>query len=79
MSDVAYFGIRHHGPGSAASLVQALQENVERGVGEGTALWIAWRVLSPWIVAAVGAWLLASWVCVYKRHGRPVARQTQMA
>jgi len=60
-------------------LVQALQENVERGVGEGTALWIAWRVLSPWIVAAVGAWLLASWVCVYKRHGRPVARQTQMA
>ncbi|WP_192256039.1 DUF5682 family protein [Mesorhizobium caraganae] len=26
MSDVAYFGIRHHGPGSAASLVQALRE-----------------------------------------------------
>ncbi|ANN60399.1 hypothetical protein A9174_29315 [Mesorhizobium loti NZP2037] len=25
-SDVSYFGIRHHGPGSAASLVQALQE-----------------------------------------------------
>lgn len=24
--DVSYFGIRHHGPGSAASLVQALQE-----------------------------------------------------
>ncbi|ESY69252.1 MULTISPECIES: DUF5682 family protein [Mesorhizobium] len=26
LSDVSYFGIRHHGPGSAASLVQALQE-----------------------------------------------------
>ncbi|ANT50388.1 DUF5682 family protein [Mesorhizobium amorphae] len=25
-SDIAYFGIRHHGPGSAESLVQALQE-----------------------------------------------------
>ncbi|ESZ49655.1 DUF5682 family protein [Mesorhizobium sp. RSR565B] len=26
MSDVAYFGIRHHGPGSADSLVQALRD-----------------------------------------------------
>ncbi|RVD52698.1 DUF5682 family protein, partial [Mesorhizobium sp. M7A.F.Ca.ET.027.03.2.1] len=26
LSDVSYFGIRHHGPGSADSLVQALQE-----------------------------------------------------
>ncbi|QKC85051.1 DUF5682 family protein [Mesorhizobium sp. NZP2077] len=26
LGDVSYFGIRHHGPGSAASLVQALQE-----------------------------------------------------
>src|SRR4030095_11626759 len=43
-------------------LVQALQENVERGVGEGTALWIIWRVLSPWLVAALGAGLLAGWV-----------------
>src|SRR5215207_7779292 len=43
-------------------VVQAVQENIQRGVGEGTALWIVWRVLSPWLVAAVGAWLLASWV-----------------
>jgi hypothetical protein len=57
-------------------LVQAVQENIERGVGEGTALWVVWRVLSPWLVAAVGAWLLASWVCIYKRHGRmPAATQ----
>src|SRR4051794_19345681 len=26
MGEIAYFGIRHHGPGSADSLVQALQE-----------------------------------------------------
>ena len=26
LSDVSYFGIRHHGPGSADSLVQALQD-----------------------------------------------------
>jgi len=43
-------------------------ENVARGVGEGTALWVAWRIVSPWLAAVVGAWLLASWVCVYKRH-----------
>jgi hypothetical protein len=60
-------------------LVQAVQENVERGVGEGTALWIVWRVLSPWLVAAVGAWLLASWVCVYKRHGRAPSEGRQLA
>lgn len=51
----------------------ALQENVSRGVGEGTALWIAWRLISPWLAGIVGAWLLASWVCVYKRLGRAVA------
>jgi hypothetical protein len=60
-------------------LIQALQENVERGVGEGTALWVVWRVLSPWLVAAVGAWLLASWVCVYKRHSRPAGARPQIA
>ena len=60
-------------------VVQAVQENVERGVGEGTALWVIWRVLSPWLVAGVGAWLLASWVCVYKRHSRAGAVQGQLA
>jgi hypothetical protein len=51
----------------------ALRENVSRGVGEGTALWVAWRLLSPWIAGTIGAWLLASWVCVYKRYVRPVS------
>lgn len=51
----------------------AFRESVLRGVGEGTALWVAWRLLSPWIAGAIGAWLLASWVCVYKRYVRPEA------
>jgi hypothetical protein len=51
-------------------LVRAVQENVSRGVGEGTALWITWSLFSPWLLATVSAWLLASWVCVYQRFAR---------
>jgi hypothetical protein len=51
----------------------ALRENVSLGVGEGTALWVAWRLVSPWIAGVIGAWLLASWVCVYKRYVRPAS------
>jgi hypothetical protein len=51
-------------------VMRAVQENVARGVGEGTALWVTWRLVSPWLFAVVGGWLLASWVCVYQRFGR---------
>lgn len=51
-------------------VVRAVQENVARGVGEGTALWVTWQLVSPWLLALVGGWLLASWVCVYHRFGR---------
>jgi hypothetical protein len=51
----------------------ALRESVSRGVGEGTALWVAWRLVSPWIAGVIGAWLLASWVCVYKQYVRPAS------
>jgi hypothetical protein len=54
----------------------ALRENVSHGVGEGTALWVAWRLISPWIAGAIGAWLLTSWVCVYKRYVRPASSET---
>lgn len=50
--------------------VRAVQENVSRGVGEGTALWVTWQLVSPWLLALVGGWLLASWVCVVRRFGR---------
>lgn len=35
--------------------------------GEGTALWLGWELLFPWLAGALGAWLLASWVSMFKR------------
>lgn len=40
---------------------------IRRGFGEGTALWVSWSLAAPWIAAVITAWLLASWVCVFKR------------
>jgi len=37
-----------------------------RALGEGTAPGIAWSLLAPWLHGVVGAWLLASWVCVFR-------------
>lgn len=47
--------------------VHVLIKNVARGLGEGTALWVMWRLAAPWFAGAVAAWALASWVCVFKR------------
>ena len=38
---------------------------VSHGFGEGTAPWVAWNLLFPWLAGFVTAWLLASWVCVF--------------
>lgn len=38
-----------------------------RGLGDGTALGLLWQVTAPLIQAFIAAWLLASWVCVFKR------------
>jgi hypothetical protein len=40
---------------------------IARGTGEGSALWIAWRAVFPWLAGMIGAWLLGSWVSLYKR------------
>ena len=37
------------------------------GLGEGTALGILWLLAAPTIQAFLLGWLLASWVCVFKR------------
>lgn len=37
-----------------------------RALGEGTAPGIFWSLLAPWLNGIVGAWLLASWVCVFR-------------
>ncbi|MEQ1861011.1 MAG: hypothetical protein ABMA13_13835 [Chthoniobacteraceae bacterium] len=60
-------------------VVRALQENVSRGVGEGTALWVTWQLISPWLLAVVGGWLLASWVCVVQRFGRGTGELPELA
>ena len=38
-----------------------------QGLGEGTVLGMLWQVTAPTIEMFVVAWLLASWVCVFKR------------
>jgi uncharacterized membrane protein len=48
-------------------ILHATDLAVRRGVGEGTALWVGWSLLFPWIAGVVAAWLLATWVCVFKR------------
>jgi hypothetical protein len=35
-------------------------------LGDGTAPGIAWSLLAPWLTGVIGAWLLASWVCLYR-------------
>ncbi len=51
-------------------VLHAVLDCVARGVGEGTALWVTWRLIAPWLAAGVNAWLLASWVCLYQQCGQ---------
>jgi hypothetical protein len=51
--------------------LQGINRAIVAGVGEGTALWVAWFLVFPWLAGVVAAWLLASWVCVYKRCSTP--------
>jgi hypothetical protein len=48
-------------------VLHALHLTMKVGLGEGTAAGIAWQLLFPWLAAIVAAWLLASWVCFFKR------------
>lgn len=40
---------------------------VNAGFGSGTAVTIVWRLFYPLLAALVGGWMLAAWVCLYKR------------
>ena len=51
--------------------MQAGRQAVAFGLGEGSALWVAWSLLSPWIAGVIVAWMLASWVCIFKRCATP--------
>ncbi len=45
--------------------LHALNLVIAGGVGEGTALWVAWKLVFPWLAGLVTGWLLAGWVCVF--------------
>jgi hypothetical protein len=47
-------------------LLRVALELIQRGLGDGTSLGIAWSLCAPWLNAVVSGWLLASWVCFYK-------------
>ena len=46
---------------------QVLQLTLRTALGEGTAIGIAWSLTVPWLGALLAAWLLASWVCLFKQ------------
>ena len=48
-------------------LLQVALGLVLRGLGEETAAGIVWSLVTPWLRAIMAAWLLASWVCLFKR------------
>ena len=48
-------------------LFQIAQGLVLRGLGEETAAGIAWSLGVPWLRGILAAWLLAAWVCLFKR------------
>jgi hypothetical protein len=47
--------------------IHVLGESVSRGVGEGTSLWVTWKLCYPWLWGLMVAWLLASWVCLFRQ------------
>ena len=55
-------------------LFQVAQGLVQRGLAEETAAGIAWGLVVPWLRGILAAWLLAAWVCLFKRceTGHPV-------
>lgn len=58
-------------------LFQTAQALVLRGFGEETAAGIAWGLVVPWLRGILAAWLLAAWVCLFKRcdTGHPAAEK----
>ncbi len=47
--------------------VNFLRAVVLEGVGGETAIGVTWTLIWPWLAAPVTAWMLASWVCLFKQ------------
>lgn len=48
-------------------LAALLDQLALSALGPLTAIGIAWRIAFPWIAALLHAWLLATWVCLFRR------------
>ncbi len=53
-------------------MLNSLNLCMVRGLGEETAFTVGWRLCQPLLAAMVSAWLLATWVCLYKRSEKGV-------
>ena len=58
-------------------LFHVAQELVLRGLGEETAAGLVWALGVPWLRALLTAWLLAAWVCLFKRCETGEAERVQ--
>jgi hypothetical protein len=58
-------------------LLSAFSALLAAGMGEGTAVFIVWRFVAPLVQAYIAGWMLASWVCLYKRseHGEVLVQE----
>lgn len=55
-------------------LLGAASEAVKTGFGADTAVAMGWSLFYPLPAGFISAWMLASWVCLYKRSGTGGAR-----
>jgi hypothetical protein len=50
-------------------LLSVVDLAIRRGFGGDTGPVLAWSLFYPLLNAFIGGWLLAAWVCLYKRSG----------
>lgn len=62
-----------------AWLLRAIDSVILAGTGEGSALWLLWRVLSCPLYAVLSVWLLFSWVSVWSGGVKPLTPKKKSA
>jgi hypothetical protein len=75
LSEHAQFMLRHWWPltwfillaGLHFYALHLLNALCLQALGEGTAPWVAWSLLFPWLAGFIAAWLLAAWVSFFRR------------
>ena len=59
-------------------LASFLNKSIARGFGDETATALLWSLVYPLLAAALAAWMLAAWVCLFKRCEAGEARQREI-